>query len=147
MPNCNYSIICHIPQADYELCCQICSPAPLCRAESQCDLIVTLRSLRPALPRCDSLIVCLHTDEHFWRLPERQKSERDLEDLFVFYVYKVLLYYLNSFILSIIFSKFCQTLCEGKQIIETRSPAEFNASSKIAAVTLNGLIKVEAASR
>ena len=62
-------------QADYELCCQISSQQPqavLCRADTPCDLVVSLRSLRFERT-VETVLISLDADASLWIIEDRQK--------------------------------------------------------------------------
>uniref|UniRef100_A0A914CZI6 Uncharacterized protein n=1 Tax=Acrobeloides nanus TaxID=290746 RepID=A0A914CZI6_9BILA len=62
-----------IHKAEYEVCAQVLSEHPqtvLCRAESQCDLLISLRSLAN---RPEYIIVVVETDPEYWTSVERFK--------------------------------------------------------------------------
>ncbi|KAH7728645.1 Protein Y71G12A.2 b [Aphelenchoides avenae] len=62
-----------VDKVEYEICSQILSERPqtvLCRAESQCDLIVSLRSL---LSQVEAIVVALDVDPTHWAVLERFK--------------------------------------------------------------------------
>uniref|UniRef100_A0A914WL58 TRAPPC10/Trs130 N-terminal domain-containing protein n=1 Tax=Plectus sambesii TaxID=2011161 RepID=A0A914WL58_9BILA len=62
-------------KADYELCCQISSQQPqavLCRADTPCDLVVSLRSLRFERT-VETVLISLDADASLWIIEDRQK--------------------------------------------------------------------------
>lgn len=62
-------------QALYELFAQVLSAQPgavLCRIDSPCDLIVSLRSLST---RSETVIISIDADDEQWSINEKQKCK------------------------------------------------------------------------